>query len=132
MNVERAPNLSIEELDRESFFHPKTNLATHARIGPTVITGGNGVVVRDRAGREYIDAMAGLCCVNIGWGRREVAEAAHRQMTELCYYHSFTSMGNEASIHLAHRLTGIAPGPMSKVFFGSSGSDANDTLVKFV
>ena len=83
-------------------------------------------------GKQYIDGMAGLWCVNIGWGHREVVDAITAQANDLAYYHSFFSMGTEAPIRLADRLLRLVPDNMSKIFFGNSGSDANDTNVKLV
>jgi L-2,4-diaminobutyrate transaminase len=118
--------------DRQHVFHPFTVLAQHETAGPLMITSGSGAKVRDLAGREYIDGMAGLWCVNAGYGRKEIADAIHAQALELPYYHSFSSMGTAPPAVLAERLLGLTPVPMSKVFFGVSGSDANDSQVKLV
>jgi L-2,4-diaminobutyrate transaminase len=123
---------SLEELDRRSLFHPFTSIREHEVSGPLVITDAAGVRVRDREGREYIDGMAGLWCVNVGYGRRELVEAMTAQASRLPYYHSFASMSNEPVIRLAARLLAMAPGRMSKVFFANSGSEANDTQIKIV
>ncbi|MBS1861839.1 MAG: aminotransferase class III-fold pyridoxal phosphate-dependent enzyme [Actinobacteria bacterium] len=120
------------ELDRRTVFHPFTALARHEREGPLMIVAGEGCRLRDDHGREYIDAMAGLWCVNVGYGRPEIAEALREQALRLPYYHSFSSMATEPPARLADRLLSVAPGSMSKVFFGNSGSDANDTQVKLV
>ena len=132
MSVQPAHNLSLEEMDKQSFLHPYTPLADHLKNGPCIIESANGVRVTDTKGKEYIDAMAGLWCVNIGWGRDEVADAIADQARKIAYYHSFASMANEPSIRLADRLIRLLPDNMSKVFFGCSGSDANDTHVKIV
>ena len=132
MSVQPAHNLSLEEMDKQSFLHPYTPLADHLESGPRIIQSANGVRVTDTKGKEYIDAMAGLWCVNIGWGRDEVVEAIAEQARQIAYYHSFASMANEPSIRLADRLIRLLPDNMSKVFFGCSGSDANDTHVKIV
>jgi len=132
MTVQPTHNLSLVELDRRSFLHPYTALASHLETGVRVITGGEGVWLEDLDGVRYVDAAGGLWCVNIGYGRHEVAEAIHEQAKKLAYYHAFTSMGTEPSIRLADRLIRLAPDGMSKVFFGNSGSDANDTNVKLV
>jgi L-2,4-diaminobutyrate transaminase len=132
MSVQPAHNLSLEEMDKQSFLHPYTALKDHNENGPTIVASANGVKVTDTKGKEYIDAMAGLWCVNIGWGRDEVVEAITEQASKLAYYHSFASMANEASIRLADRILRLVPDNMSKVFFGNSGSDANDTNVKLV
>ena len=71
-----AQNYSLEEMDRQSLIHPATSIADHLRNGPTIIAGGSGVRVKDRHGRELIDCGAGLWCVNIGYGRAELGEAA--------------------------------------------------------
>ncbi len=122
----------VEEIDRNSLLHPFTSIAGHLERGPLVMTEGRGIRVRDREGREYLDAMAGLWCVNIGYGREELARAIASQVQQLAFYHSFASMGNEPSARLAARLLAIAPGRMSRVFFANSGSEANDTQVKLV
>ena len=120
--------------DRENFFHPSTHLAQHAR-GETpsrVIAGGDGVHITDRDGRRMLDAFAGLYCVNVGYGRTEIAEAIAKQAHELAYYHSYVGHGTEASITLAKMILDRAPASMSKVYFGQSGSDANETNIKLV
>ena len=123
---------SASELDRRHVFHPFTVLREHELTGGRMIVSGNGVRLQDDQGRTYIDAMAGLWCVNVGYGRRELADAVHAQALKLPYYHSFSSMATDAPAMLAQRLIELAPVPMSKVFFGNSGSDANDTQVKLV
>lgn len=92
----------------------------------------DGIRVRDSDGNEYVDAMSGLWCVNAGYGRSEIAGAAAAQAERLPYYHTFAGMANEPVARLADRLTALAPGDMSKAFFGSSGSETNDTQVKIV
>jgi L-2,4-diaminobutyrate transaminase len=124
--------MAIEDLDREFFFHPFTNMRAHEESGPLTIVTGKGSTIVDTHGRDYLDAMAGLWCVNIGYGNVEMAEALRSQAEKLAFYHSFASMGNEPVAQLAQRLISMAPGSMSKVFFGNSGSDANDTQVKMI
>lgn len=129
--LRNSPTLS--ELDRRYLFHPFTALAAHEKNGPPmVITRGQGVWLEDETGKRYIDGMAGLWCVNVGYGRPEIAEALRAQALKLSYFHSFSGNATEAPILLAERLINMAPVPMSKVFFGNSGSDANDTQVKLV
>ena len=120
--------------DRENFFHPSTHLAQHARgETPTrIITGGSGVYIEDRDGRRLLDAFAGLYCVNVGYGRTEIADAIAAQASELAYYHAYVGHGTEASITLAKMILDRAPAGMSKVYFGLGGSDANETNVKLV
>ncbi len=132
MTITASHNLTLEEMDKDSLFHPYTALAQHMETGPRIITEGKGVVLKDIEGREYIDALAGLWCVNIGYGRPEIAEAVKKQLEELPYYHSFASMGTETPVRVADRVKRMAPGNMARVFFGCSGSDANDTQIKLV
>ena len=124
---------TLSELDRRYLFHPMTALATHERSGPApVIVKGQGVWLEDARGQRYLDAMAGLWCVNVGYGRREIAEALEEQASKLSYCHTFSGVSSDKAILLAQRLIEMAPVPMSKVFFGNSGSDANDSAVKLV
>ena len=127
-------NDQLDRWDRESFFHPSTHLAQHARgESPSrVVRTGQGVWIEDRDGNRLLDAFAGLYCVNVGYGRQEIAEAIAEQARELAYYHAYVGHGTEASITLAHMILERAPKNMSKVYFGLGGSDANETNVKLV
>lgn len=120
--------------DRDHFFHPSTHMAAHARGDtPTrVVTGGEGVYISDRDGRRSLDAFAGLYCVNVGYGRREIADAIAEQAGKLAYYHAYVGHGSEPSITLAKMIIDRAPAGMSRVYFGLSGSDANETNIKLV
>ncbi len=121
----------VEELDRRFVFHPFTQLDQHERTGsPSVIVKGSRARLTDIHSRSYIDAMAGLWCVNVGYGRPEIAETLKIHAERLGYYHSFSSMGTDTPALLAERLIALAPAGMSKVFYGCTGSDANDTQVK--
>lgn len=127
-------NDQLDQWDRESFFHPSTHLAQHAR-GETparVISTGKGVYIEDRDGTRVLDAFAGLYCVNVGYGRSEIADAIAEQARELAYYHAYVGHGTEASITLAKMILDRAPDHMSKVYFGLGGSDANETNIKLV
>ena len=120
--------------DRDHFFHPSTHMAQHAR-GETpnrIITGGEGVYIVDRAGRRSLDAFAGLYCVNVGYGRAKITDAIAAQAAALPYYHAYVGHGSEPSIRLARMIIERAPAGMSRVFFGLSGSDANETNLKLV
>ncbi|MEZ5783855.1 MAG: aspartate aminotransferase family protein [Rhizobiaceae bacterium] len=124
----------LDRWDRDNFFHPSTHLAQHAR-GETpsrIVTGGKGVFIEDRDGNRLLDAFAGLYCVNVGYGRPEIAEAIADQAKELAYYHAYVGHGTEASITLAKMVLERAPKGMSKVYFGLGGSDANETNIKLV
>ncbi len=127
-------NDQLDQWDRDNFFHPSTHLAQHARgESPNrVIKTASGVFIEDRDGNRLLDAFAGLYCVNVGYGRREIAEAIADQARELAYYHSYVGHGTEASITLAKMILDRAPDHMSKVYFGLGGSDANETNVKLI
>ncbi|MDG4647198.1 aspartate aminotransferase family protein [Roseibacterium sp. SDUM158017] len=127
-------NDQLAKWDRESFLHPSTHLAQHARgeAPGRIIKTAEGCFVTDRDGNRLLDAFAGLYCVNIGYGRQEVAEAIAEQARELAYYHAYVGHGTEASITLAHMVMERAPDHMSKVYFGLGGSDANETNIKLV
>jgi L-2,4-diaminobutyrate transaminase len=127
----------LEILDRESVLHPATALRSHQQQGGMIAQRAEGVVLTDVQGRRYIDAMAGLWCVNVGYGRGELARAAAGQMEELGYYHTFAGASNPPQIELADRLLRLLREQAglekpSRVFFGLSGSDANDTQIKLV
>jgi L-2,4-diaminobutyrate transaminase len=124
----------LEAWDRENFFHPSTHLADFARgdAPQRVIKGGSGSFIEDRDGNRLLDAFAGLYCVNVGYGRSEIADAIAEQARELAYYHAYVGHGTEASITLAKMVIDRAPEHMSKVYFGLSGSDANETNIKLV
>ena len=127
-------NDQLDQWDRENFFHPSTHLAQHARgESPTrVIRTASGVHIEDRDGNKLLDAFAGLYCVNVGYGRPEIADAIADQARELAYYHSYVGHGTEASITLSKMILDRAPANMSKVYFGLGGSDANETNVKLL
>ena len=123
-----------EAFDRDHFFHPSTHMGTHARgESPTrVITGAEGVRITDATGRTHVDAFAGLYCVNAGYGRTEIADAISKQAHELAYYHAYVGHGTDASIQLSKMIIDRAPEHMSRVYFGLSGSDANETNIKLI
>ena len=127
-------NDMLEQWDRENFFHPSTHLAQHARgDSPTrVIKTAEGSHITDRDGNRLLDAFAGLYCVNVGYGRTEIADAIAEQARELAYYHAYVGHGTEASITLSKMILDRAPEGMSKVYFGLGGSDANETNVKLI
>ena len=127
-------NDELAQWDRDSFFHASTHLAQHARgETPTrVMSRASGVYVEDRDGQKFLDAFAGLYCVNVGYGQQEIAEAIADQAREMAYYHAYAGHGTEASITLAKMIMDRAPAHMSKVYFGLSGSDANETNIKLV
>lgn len=122
------------ERDRKVTFHASTHLRdfAHGDAPGRVITGGQGITIRDKDGREFIDGFAGLYCVNIGYGRTEVAEAIYQQALEMSYYHTYVGHSNEPQIALSEKILELAGPGMSKVYYGMSGSDANETQLKIV
>ena len=127
-------NDMLEQWDRENFFHPSTHLAQFARgeAPQRVIKTATGCHIEDRDGTKLLDAFAGLYCVNVGYGRTDIADAIADQARELAYYHAYVGHGTEAAITLAKMVLDRAPDHMSKVYFGQSGSDANETNVKLI
>lgn len=125
------PLTNLQTRDVESVLHPYTPIHKLREIGPTVIGSGKGVYVYDTQGRAYIEGMSGLWCAGLGFDDEEMIDAATEQLRTLPYYHLFGAKGTESAIELAEKLKEIAPVPISKVFFTSSGSEANDTQVKF-
>ncbi len=127
------PQMTLEQMDRDAIIHPFTHLKDHATGNGTqlrIIEAGRGIRVRSSDGKEYIDAFAGLYCVNVGYGRSEIAAAIHEQAQKLAYYHAYAAHSNEPAIRLAHEIIQLAPQGMRRIFFGLSGSDANETLIK--
>ncbi|QEM82761.1 aminotransferase [Halomonas binhaiensis] len=122
------------ERDRKVTFHASTHLRdfAHGDAPGRVITGGKGISIVDKDGREFIDGFAGLYCVNIGYGRTEVAEAIYQQALEMSYYHTYVGHSNEPQIALSEQILKLAGPGMSKVYYGLGGSDANETQLKLV
>ncbi|MGR3572617.1 aspartate aminotransferase family protein [Brevirhabdus sp.] len=123
---------SLAQADIETALHPYTDARAHAEHGPLVITRGEGVHVFDEAGKQYIEGLAGLWSVGVGFNEQRLVEAAHRQMQALPYYHSFAHKAHEPSIRLAEKLVEMSPENLTRVFFTNSGSEANDTVVKML
>ncbi|WP_110649505.1 aminotransferase [Salinicola peritrichatus] len=125
---------SLIDNDRRHVFHASTHLRdyAHGDAPGRVITGGKGISIVDRDGCELIDAFAGLYCVNIGYGRSEIAEAIYAQAKELAYYHTYVGHSNEPLIALSERIAKLAGNGLNKVYYGLSGSDANETQIKLV
>ncbi|GAB4386372.1 aspartate aminotransferase family protein [Albidovulum sp.] len=126
------PTRELQALDAAHHMHPFTDDGALARKGARIITRGRGVWLTDSEGHEILDAMAGLWCVNIGYGRREIAEIAARQMEELCYYNTFFQTSHVPAIALATKIAELAPGDLNHVFYAGSGSEANDTNIRLV
>ena len=120
------------QMDQRSQFHPFTSINDLKAEGPTVMISGSGIRVRDVNGKEYLDGMAGLWCVNLGYGRKEISDAIARQSERLSFFHTFNGMSSDVVAECAEALLARAPVPMSRVFFGASGSDANETQLKLI
>ncbi|CUH79830.1 Taurine--pyruvate aminotransferase [Tritonibacter multivorans] len=126
------PTAELQALDAAHHMHPFTANGGLAQKGARVITSGNGVMLTDSEGAQILDAMAGLWCVNIGYGREELADVAARQMRELPFYNTFFQTTHTPVIALAAKLAELAPGDLNNVFFAGSGSEANDTNIRMV
>jgi putrescine aminotransferase len=122
----------LQELDRRHFLHPFSDHKQISERGTRVIARGEGVYIYDAAGRKILDGMSGLWCVNLGYGRTELIEAAYRQLKTLPYYNSFFQCTHQPAIELATLLAEVAPPSLSRVFFTNSGSEANDTIIRMV
>ena len=123
---------SLAQADIATALHPYTNARRHEERGPLVISRGEGIHVYDEAGKQYIEGLSGLWSVGVGFSEPRLVEAAHKQMQALPYYHSFAHKAHEPSIRLAEKLIEMTPEGLDRVFFTSSGSEANDTVVKMV
>ena len=126
----RATN-ELQALDAAHHLHPFTDTAQINAKGTRVITHASGVHLTDSNGEKLLDGMAGLWCVNIGYGRNELANAAARQMSQLPYYNTFFKTSHPPVIELSSTLARLAPGDLNRVFYAGSGSEANDTNIRF-
>lgn len=125
-----VPPDSTGARDKASQLHGFTHLRLNQRQPALVVERGDGIHVIDETGRRYMEGMSGLWCASLGFSERRLAEAAYRQMLELPFNHTFRGRTHRVSVELAERLLAMAPSPMSKVFFASSGSEGNDTAIK--
>jgi putrescine aminotransferase len=131
MNHKRIQELA--DLDKKHFLHPTSSIKQQQENGPAIIfTKGIGIYLYDAFGKEYIDGMASLWNVNIGHGRREIAEAAAQQMTKLAYSSCFNTFSNEPAIKLAEKISQLTQDNLKTTFFTSGGSEANETAIKLV
>jgi putrescine---pyruvate transaminase len=134
--AEQLGTREIQALDSAHFIHPFTDHGDLATRGARVITRSDGIYIWDSEGEKLFDAMSGLWCVNVGYGRKALADAAYQQMMTLPFYNSFFQTTNVPAVKLATRLAALAPkvGDRSfeHVFFSSSGSESNDSNVRMV
>jgi putrescine---pyruvate transaminase len=121
-----------QRLDTAHYLHPFTDFRELGTKGARIVTRAEGVYLWDSDGHKTLDAMSGLWCVNVGYGRKELAEAAYRQMLELPFYNSFFQCTHPPAIELARALSEVTPPGFGHVFFTGSGSEANDTIVRTV
>ncbi|HSH97694.1 MAG TPA: aspartate aminotransferase family protein [Methyloradius sp.] len=122
----------IQATDSAHYMHPFTDHKSLAGKGARIITKADGIHIWDSENNKIFDAMSGLWCVNVGYGRQELADAATKQMRELPYYNSFFQTTNVPAVKLAERIVGLAGDNFSHVFFSSSGSESNDTNIRMV
>ena len=118
--------------DAAHFLHPFTDFRSLAAKGSRIIERGEGIYLWDSEGQKLLDAMSGLWCVNVGYGQRELIDAAMRQMSELPFYNAFFQTATKPSIELAELLAEVTPPQFEHVFFTNSGSEGNDTVVRMV
>ena len=126
------PPGSLEAKDLEHLLHPTTNLKLHHEKGPTVHAKAKGIYLWDNNGKQYLEGMSGLWCTALGYGEEELVEVAAQQLRELSYSQLFAGKTNEPSILLAEKLKSMMPFDAGRVFYGLSGSDANDTQIKLM
>lgn len=126
------PTAELQAIDAAHHMHPFSAGAQLAKVGARVITRASGVTLTDSDGKEILDGMSGLWCVNIGYGRKELAEAAYRQMMELPYYNTFFMTTHVPAIALSQKLAELSPDGFNTVFYAGSGSEANDTNIRLV
>ncbi len=122
----------LQTLDGAHHIHPFTDSAGIKAHGARIISRAEGVYLWDSDGNKLLDGMAGLWCVNLGYGRKELVDAAAQQMLQLPYYNTFFQTTHPPAIMLAKRLGELAPGDLNRVFFSGSGSEANDTNLRMV
>ena len=130
--LEKHTGPDWQKLDKDHYLHPFTDHKDLHRKMSRIITRAEGSYIYDTDGNRILDGMSGLWCVNAGYGREELVEAAAAQMRELPYYNSFFQCAHPPSIALAKKLQEVTPGHMNRVFFTGSGSESNDTIVRMV
>lgn len=122
----------LQRLDAAHHIHPFNDNAELAKKGTRILVKGEGCYVWDKEGNKLLDAFAGLWCVNVGYGRKSMAEVAARQMEQLAYYNTFFQCSTEPAIHLSAKLAEISPADLNHVFYSNSGSEGNDTVLRMV
>ncbi|MDT3424964.1 putrescine aminotransferase [Paenibacillus forsythiae] len=129
--MEVSEKLTWIELDKKHFFHPSSSIKDSYEKGPVVfMERGEGIYIYDADGKEYVDGLSSLWNVNVGHGRKELAESASEQMKKLAYTHSFSRFSHKPAVQLAEKIASLAPGDLSVVHFTSGGSESNDSAFK--
>ena len=132
MNKPDRTTADLQAADAAHFLHPFTDFQSLAKKGSRIILRADNIYLWDSEGHKILDAMSGLWCVNVGYGRKELADAAYAQMMQLPFYNSFFQTTTEPSIQLAKLLADVSPPQFKRVFFSGSGSEGNDTIVRLV
>lgn len=130
--IEKRTGAEWQDLDSKHYMHPFTDHKDLAKQKSRIITRAEGVYIYDSEGNKILDGMAGLWCVNVGYGRDEIVDAAEKQMRELPYYNSFFQCAHPPSIELSKMLTDVSAPHFNHVFYTGSGSESNDTVVRMV
>ncbi|MES2151482.1 MAG: aspartate aminotransferase family protein [Pseudomonadota bacterium] len=123
---------AIQLQDTAHYLHPFTDHKALGAKGARVMVRGDGIWLWDSEGKQILDGMSGLWCVNVGYGRTSIADAVHKQMTTLPFYNSFFNTTNLPAVQLASLLVELSPPQFKHVFFTGSGSEGNDTIVRMV
>jgi putrescine aminotransferase len=121
-----------QKSDHDHYMHPFTDHSDLGQKGSRIITRADGVYIYDSDGNQILDGMAGLWCVNMGYGRQDLVDAATHQMKQLPYYNSFFQTSHPPAIELSELLGEVSPAGFNHTFFTGSGSEANDTVIKLV
>jgi len=130
--IEKRSREDWQELDKKHYLHPFTNHKELHAQRSRIISRADGVYIYDADGNKMLDGMSGLWCVNAGYGRQELIDAATRQLKELPYYNSFFQCAHPPAIELASIIRDVSPPQFNRVFFAGSGSESNDTILRMV
>ncbi len=122
----------IWKKDKDHHIHPWTDFSTFKEQGSLILTGAEGAYVSDADGNTYLDGIGGLWCVNVGYGRKEIAQAMAEQAEKMVYYSSFGAHTSVPAAELSHKLATLAPGSLNHIQFGTGGSMANDTAIRMI
>ena len=131
-SLDQVDQQDIWRKDRAHFLHPWTHFDSFKKDGSLVMGRAEGAYVYDLSGKKYLDGIGGLWCVNVGYGRREIADAIYQQAMRLAFYNPFVDTTNVPASELAAKLASLAPGDLNHVFYTCGGSTANDTAVRLV